>query len=117
MHASRFVVDEGRSRVAKPDTIVRDEMRAHVARHAVRPQMLLARGTHIVIVAEDLHPLVLREHTDNLGVHPWDGPQLPRPVRLVVRPGDPGGLVERPLGGEGVARRHAGGLVGWMAGS
>src|SRR5215203_4821377 len=65
MHVSRFVMDEGRSRVAKPDTIVCDEMRAHVARHAVRPQVLLARGTHIVIVAEDLYPLVLREHTDN----------------------------------------------------
>ena len=67
--------------------------------------------THVRVVAKDLDRLVIGQCPGDLGVDPRNGPQLARPVRLVVRPGDPGGLVRSPFGGEGGAGGHAGVLV------
>src|SRR5688572_13552752 len=50
-------------------------------------------------MAQDLDSLVLGEHARDLGVHPGNRSELPRPVGLVMRPGDPGGSMPLPLSG------------------
>ena len=56
-------------------------------------------------VAEDLDRLVVGEHARDLGVDPRNRPELARPVRLVMRPRDPGRAVRLPLGGHPPAAR------------
>src|SRR5260370_16823778 len=45
------------------------------------------------IMAKDLDTLMPMECTYDLRVHPGNGRELCRPVRFVVRPGDPGSVV------------------------
>jgi hypothetical protein len=51
-----------------------------------------------LVVTEDLHALVLAEGANDLGIDPGNRTKLARPVRLVVRPGDPRCVVLLPLG-------------------
>src|SRR5674476_1347140 len=76
-------------------------MQPHIGRDAMRREMLLRRRANRVVMAENLDALVLRDDSRDLGVYPRENAELTRPVRLVVRPGDPGGVVRMPLGGEG----------------
>ncbi len=56
-----------------------------------------------VVVDEDVDVFDAGEMADDFGVDPGDGLEFSRPVIGVVRPGDPGGGVRRPLGGHAVA--------------
>ena len=99
LDGAALTVHESRRRVAQPDAVRGHDMKPHVARHAVRREMLLRRRTHGRIVTQNLDPLARREYARDVGVDPGNGSQLTRPVGFVVRPRNPGGLVRMPLGG------------------
>ena len=87
---------ESRSQTRSVGTTCR---RTRSMRTACACSAIAAAFSHVFGVAEDLDRLVRREHARDLGVHPRDGPELARPVGLVVRPADPGRPVRLPLGG------------------
>ena len=60
----------------------------------IAPRVLVDR----LGVAEDLDRLEVGEHARDLAVDPGNRRELARPVRLVVRPRDPGRAVRLPLG-------------------
>jgi hypothetical protein len=66
----------------------------------MRGEVLFRRCAYGVVVTEDLDALMPRDDARDLGVDPRDGSKLAGPVRLMVWPRDPGGIVRLPLGGE-----------------
>src|SRR5690606_33632014 len=93
-------VDAGGPGVPKPDAIRGDQVEAAPGEiHVVRSEHLDRLLAHFLVLDEDLDALVPVQHADDLGVHPWDRFELARPVRLVVRPADPGGGVRLPFRG------------------
>ena len=106
-HTAIGDVHARRAGIAQPDAVARALMQVHtrlsdlVHAEAV-PRLFLGR----VVVHEDAHLLVLGECPRDLGVDPRDRRELARPVRLVVRPRDPGGVVTLPLSGPANTRAH-----------
>ena len=100
-HVAASRPDAGWGRVAKPDAIGLHLVEANaIARDVVRLECRARGVDHILGVAEDFDRLVVGEHPDDLGVDPRNRSELSGPVRLVMRPADPGCPVRLPL------RRH-----------
>src|SRR5207244_994889 len=92
------VLDPNGTRVAEPHAIGRNDVEPDVGLYAVRIEMPLRVFTHRFVVAEDLDALMLMQDARDLGIDPGNWRELPGPVGLVMRPGDPGRLVLLPLG-------------------
>ena len=73
---------------------------ADVAR-PLSPQQ--AREVRRLLAARDYDGVIdrldVRDDARDLGVDPWNRRELPRPIRLVMRPADPGGAMPVPFGG------------------
>jgi hypothetical protein len=68
------------------------------------PGALLGIG----ILDQNADTLHSREVPDNLAVEPRDGFEFPRPIRFLVRPGEPGGGVRLPFSGHAETERARG---------
>jgi hypothetical protein len=78
----------------------------------VRLQHRAGIFAHLLVVAQDLDALVAVQHANDLALDPRDGRELAGPIGLVVRPGDPGRIVELPLCRKAEAgRRETAGTV------
>src|SRR5258708_14789008 len=82
-----------------------DEVQANIRCDPMGGEVLRRGVSDHFIMAKDLDTLMPMECTYDLRVHPGNGRELCRPVRFVVRPGDPGSVVAGPLGRE--AHRQA----------
>ena len=97
------VFDEDGAGVAEPDAVggpVVEVEAGHIGSGALEQAGGAALGGEVV--DEDVDVFAAGEVADDLGVDPGDGLELAGPVFGVVRPGDPGGGVRRPLGGHAV---------------
>src|SRR5438045_4525912 len=62
------------------------------------------------ILYQDVHGFTAREIADDLGVDPGDWSEAAWPVRVVVRPREPGGFVRLPFRGHAEPERGRSGL-------
>ncbi len=106
---SLLVPDEDWAGVARPDTIGGLEVKLHALGFDVAPLqdlarcLLLARGCH-----DQVYVFMAGNVADDIGKDPWDGVKFSRPVRAVVRPRQPCGLMRLPFGGHTVSERVRG---------
>ena len=100
LHTAVGEVHAGGGRIAQPDAVARAEvqMESRLA-HLVHLQRVPRLFLGCLVVAEDVHVLVLGDHARDLRVHPGDRTELPGPIGFVMRPRDPRRIVPFPLGG------------------
>src|SRR6266513_742550 len=99
----------GWRRVAEPDTVVGRDVQAVLVGailHAVGAEQRTRVLRNRLVVTKNLHAIEIAQCANDLRVHPRDRGELARPVRLVVRPGDPGCIVLLPLGGHSPRERQ-----------
>src|SRR5580765_2023434 len=93
------------ARVPQPDTVRRPTVKTNVVGERFRTfENSVSLPRRRGIVDDQFDPLVPREIANDLGINPWDGLELSRPVALVMRPCEPRGGVRFPLGGHPIAK-------------
>ena len=70
--------------------------------HAVRVETVPCALSSGLIVAKNFDALTAVQYADDLGVDPRNRVELAWPIGLMMRPGDPCGVVTLPLGGKAI---------------
>src|SRR5262245_26949752 len=111
-----FLPHEDRTEVAGPAAVRGKTQKMHAVEFDAgsfeepRSLCLMAFG-----IDEEPDAFAGREMPNDLAVHPWNGLELSRPIRLVVWPAEPRRRVGLPLSGHAEASCHQPSAIGMLA--